>query len=173
MSSTATVGSAGPHAGLLAWLARHAVEYEVREHPLTFTARETARVEGVDPRRFAKTLVLQLEGVGPVFVVLDAIDHLDFERTCRLLGGQVRLLTESELCDLCPDCDTGTTPPIGELWGAPVFADFALREHPEITFHAGSHRFTVTVERAAWEKSVRAIYCDLAVKEDGAPVWDR
>ncbi len=42
----------GPHAGLLDWLAGHRIEYELHEHPLTYTARETARAEGVDPAAF-------------------------------------------------------------------------------------------------------------------------
>src|SRR5574340_972992 len=45
-----------PEKALLEWLATHGVDYELTEHPVTITARETARVEGLDPRRFAKTL---------------------------------------------------------------------------------------------------------------------
>ncbi len=33
---------AGPHRGLLDWLKENGVEYELHEHPTTFTARETA-----------------------------------------------------------------------------------------------------------------------------------
>ncbi len=172
MSAT-EMKATGPHVGLLAWLASHDVEYEVREHTLTFTARETARVEGVDPRRFAKTLAIEVGGTGHVLVVLDAIDHLDLSRASRLLGQEARLLTESELLGLCPDCDLGTMPPVGDLWNVRVYADFAIREDPEITFHAGSHRFTVTVDRVAWERAAHVTYGDLALKTDREPVWAR
>jgi prolyl-tRNA editing enzyme YbaK/EbsC (Cys-tRNA(Pro) deacylase) len=171
MSVTETPRAAGPHVGLLAWLADHNIEYEVREHPVTFTARETARVEGVDPRRFAKTLAVATTSGRRALVILDAIDHLDMGRTSRLLGDEARLLTESELLGLCPDCDLGTTPAVGDLWKLPVYADFAIREDPEITFHAGSHRFTVTVDRVAWERAAHVVYGDLAMKTDRGPIW--
>ena len=46
----------GPHPGLIDWLAGRRVEYELREHPETFTAEATARAEHIDPRRFAKVV---------------------------------------------------------------------------------------------------------------------
>ena len=65
----------GPHPGLLDWLAGHAVEYELHEHPLTFTARETAEIEGVDPHRFAKTLAVETDDGRRALAVVDAVDR--------------------------------------------------------------------------------------------------
>ncbi len=171
MSATETV-QAGPHAGLLDWLASHDVEYELREHPLTITARETARVEGIDPRRFAKTLGVETADGTRALVVLDATDRLDLVRARKVLNtGLVRLLDEAELVELAPECEVGTIPPVGDLFGVRVYADYAVREDPEITFHAGSHRYTVTVDRAAWEKAARVVYGDLAVETEAGPAW--
>jgi len=162
----------GPHAGLLEWLAGHDVEYELRQHPLTITARETARVEGIDPRRFAKTLGVATEDGTRALVVVDATDRFDPVLARRVLGsGHVRLLDEDELRELAPDCDVGTVPPVGELFGVRVYADFAVREDPEITFHAGSHAYTVTVERASWEKAASVTYGHLAAAIDAGPAW--
>ena len=171
MSSTETVQT-GPHAGLLDWLASHAVDYELREHPLTITARETARVEGIDPRRFAKTLGVATADGTRVLIVLDATDKLDLVRARKVLdSGMVRLLDEAQLMELAPDCEVGTIPPVGALFDVRVYADFAVREDPEITFHAGSHRFTVTVERPAWEKAAHVTYGDLVVETEHGPAW--
>jgi Ala-tRNA(Pro) deacylase len=162
----------GPHAGSLEWLASHGVEYELREHPVTITARETARIEGIDPHRFAKTLGVQTAEGTRALVVIDAADRLDPVRARKVLhSGTVRLLDEAELLALAPDCEVGTVPPIGDLFGVPVFADFAVRDDPEITFHAGSHSYTVTVDRAAWEKAVAVTYGDLAIDVDERPAW--
>ena len=163
----------GPHAGALDWLASHGVEYELREHPLTITARETARVEGIDPRRFAKTIGVRLDDDRRALVVVDAADRLDLVRAREVLhSGSVRLLDEQELLELAPDCEVGTLPPIGELFGVPVFADYVIHDDPEITFHAGSHHFTVHVERAGWERGTRVTYADLAARRD-EPAWER
>jgi Ala-tRNA(Pro) deacylase len=171
MSSTDTA-QAGPYAGLLDWLASHGVDYELREHPLTVTARETARVEGIDPRRFAKTLGVAADEGRRALVVLEATDKLDLVRARGVLdAGLVRLLDEPELLELAPECEVGTIPPVGGLFGLRVYADFAVREDPEITFHAGSHRFTVTVERSTWERAAHVAYGDLAVETEHGPAW--
>lgn len=164
----------GPHAGLLDWLAAHGVEYELHEHPLTFTAKETAEIEGVDPRRFAKVVGVETADGRRALVVVDAIDHVDLDKAAERLGAtKARLLTEAELVDFAPGCDVGTMPPVGELFGVTVLADIAVREDPEITFHAGSHHFTVHVDRPGWERATRVEYADLADSRDRQPAWSR
>ncbi|MGZ6269303.1 MAG: aminoacyl-tRNA deacylase [Candidatus Limnocylindrales bacterium] len=164
----------GPHAGLLEWLVSHRVEYELHEHPLTFTARETARAEAIDPHTFAKTVGVIGDDGRRALLVIDATDQLDMLKARKVLGvGRVHLLSEPELIELCPGCDVGTMPPIGELFSLPVHADFAIREDAEITFHAGSHRYTVRVEREAWERAAHVQYADLAEDRIGEPAWSR
>ncbi len=177
MSATETTQpteTSGPYPPLLEWLARNRVEYELKEHPITYTARETARAEGIDPRRFAKTLGVQAADGRRALVVIDAVDQLDLVRARRVLDtSHVRLLTEAELLALAPGCEVGTMPPVGELFGVRVYADYAIREDPEISFHAGSHRYTVHVNRPTWEKAVGIVYGDLAVDVEVAPAWAR
>lgn len=173
MSTVEATHTPGPHAGLLDWLAGHRVEYELHEHPLTFTARETAQAEGIDPRRFAKTIAVETDAGRRALLVVDAIDRVDLEKAGRVLGARrVRLLTEAELVEFAPECEVGTMPPVGELFGVPVYADHAVREDPEISFHAGSHHFTVHVDRAGWERAAGVVYADLAERE-GQPAWER
>lgn len=162
-----------PHAGLLDWLAGHHVEYELCEHPETYTAEATARAEHIDPRRFAKVVGVAANDGRRALLLVDAPDHVDLAKARRVLGtADVRLLTEVEFAVLAPGCDAGTMPPVPELFGLPVYADFALRDAPMLSFHAGSHRFTVHVDRAAWERMSGIAWADL-VQDDGAPAWDR
>lgn len=162
----------GPHAGLIDWLARHRVEYELREHPETYTAEATARAEHTDPRRFAKVVGAAADG-RCVLLVVDAPDHVDLAKARRLLGtADVRVLTELEFTALAPGCEPGTIPPVPELFGLPVYMDFALREVPEIAFHAGSHHFSVHVDRQSWERTSGVAWADLA-QDDGRPAWSR
>ncbi len=168
-----TPGGTGPYLGLLDWLAGRQVDYELREHPETFTAEATARAEHVDPKRFAKVVGVAASDGRRVLLVVDAPDHVDLAKARQVLGvTDVRLLTEPELAALAPDCETGTIPPIPELFGLPVYADFALRDAPMLSFHAGSHRHTVHVDRAAWERTSAIAYADLA-RDEGTPAWDR
>jgi Ala-tRNA(Pro) deacylase len=164
---------AGPHAGLIDWLGRRHVEYELREHPETYTAEATARVEHTDPHRFAKVVGVATADGRHVLLVVDAPDHVDLAKARRLLGAtDVRVLNEIEFTALAPDCEPGTIPPVPELFGLPVYMDFALREVPEIVFHAGSHHFTVHVDRQSWERASGVAWADLA-QDDGQPAWAR
>lgn len=156
-----------PIAELLDWLGAHGIAYDLHEHPLTFTALETARVEGLDPHAFAKTLAVAAADGRRALVALDASDRLDLWKMAHLLGTErARLLTEVELLDLAPRCDVGALPPVGDLFGVPVFADLALREVERLTFHAGSHRHAVRLDRADWERAARVRFADLATPMD-------
>ena len=93
-------GSCGwdhPLPTLLRWLIEHDVEHEVHEHHVTVRAMETARAEGIDPRRFAKTVVLMADGHAAL-VVVDALDRVDLEKAAAFLAADsIRLATEEEL----------------------------------------------------------------------------
>lgn len=172
MSTSTTLERPSP--ALLEWLASHHVEYEVHAHSPTFTARATAKAEGVDPRTFAKVVGISTTGGGQLLVVLEATDHLDLAKARRVIGAdEVRLLTEAELAALAPDCQAGAIPAVGALFGLTTYVDYAVRDAPDISFNAGSHRFSVRVERASWERACGAIYADLASESDSRPAWAR
>jgi Ala-tRNA(Pro) deacylase len=171
MSATGTV-SADPR--LLAWLAERDVEYEVHEHALAFTARGSARAEGVDPQTFAKVVVARAEDGRVTFFVIEAVDELDLAKAARAMGtNAVRLLTEHELGAIAPDCEVGAIPAVGGLFDVWMVADHALRDDRDISFNAGSHRCSVRVDRAGWERASGVLYTDLAMARDDRPVWSR
>ncbi len=162
-----------PHSGLLDWLSKNHVDYELHEHATTYTARETARADHVSLAQFAKAVGVVGDDGRRALMVIDAADHLDLLRAARVLGARhVRLMDESELAAACPGCDVGATPAVGALFGLPMHVDVALRDAGVLTFHAGSHRYTVHVERAAWERAVGASYASLAEhRTPREPAW--
>ncbi len=163
-----------PHAGLIDWLATHGVEHEVHEHPEAFTARQTASADGIDPATFAKVVMVGTDEGRHAMILVDAIDQVDLRKAARALGaGDVRLLTEPQAAALTPGCETGAVPALGALFDLPMYADYAVRDDPVISFNAGSHRFTVRVERLAWERATGVTYADLAIDDDVRPTWAR
>lgn len=171
MNATTTLGQ--PYPRLIDWLRTHHIEYEVHEHELAFTARATAAAEGVDPHTFAKVVGLEADDGRKVLAILDATDQLDLDKARRALGaGDIRLLTEDELTVLAPGCEAGAIPAVGALFGLAMYADHAVREDPEISFNAGSHRFCTRVQRSAWERAADVAYADLAARGD-RPAWVR
>ncbi len=71
-----------------------------------------------------------------------------------------------------PACQAGAIPAVGSLSGLTTYADFAVRDDPEVSFNAGSHRFSARVDRASWERACGAVYADLA-EIDSEPAWAR
>ncbi len=161
-----------PCKSLVDWLAGHGIEHEIHQHDAAFTARATAAAEGVDPRTFAKVVAVASPDGRKALVVLDATDQVDVHKARRALGASdVRLLTEPELTALAPECELGAIPAVGSLYGLTTYADYAVRDDPEISFNAGSHRFSARVDRAGWERADGVIYADLAADADSGPAW--
>lgn len=153
-----------PMASLLAWLHDNDVEYHVHPHSPTYTARATALAEGVDPRTFAKAIVVKADDGRRAMLVLDATDQLDLAAAAHLLrAGRIELLTEAELAELAPECDLGTLPPL-PIWGLPIYADYGVNADSEISFHAGSHGYAVRVDRERWEQAAEVSYGDIALQ---------
>ena len=171
MDTSATF-SAGLDNALVDWLESHRIDYEVHRHSLAFTASDTARAEGVNPRSFAKVVGVRTELARDALLVLLATDHVDLRKAGRALDAvTVRLLTETELAAHAPECEAGAIPAVGSLFGLPTYADYAIRDDPEISFNAGSHRLSVRVDRAAWERAAEVRYVDLAKRDDEHPAW--
>ena len=77
------------------------------------------------------------------------------------------------MAELTPGCAVGATPAVGPLFGLPTYADYDIRDDPEISFNAGSHRYSVRVDRSRWEHACDVIYADLAASADTGPAWAR
>lgn len=170
----AVTAAGRPYPPLIDWLGAEGIEYEIHEHRAAFTARSAATAEMVDPRTFAKVVVVALHDDRRIMVALDATDRVDLSKIARALGVRdARLLTESELAEVTPGCELGAIPAVGPLFDLPVYADYAVREDPEISFSAGSHRHSARVDRALWERACGVIYADLVMHDEGGPVWAR
>jgi Ala-tRNA(Pro) deacylase len=166
--------SKGPMGSLLTWLEAEGIEHEIHEHDRSLTATATARAEKVDPRTFEKVVWVRSTEGGDALMIVDSEDHLDLKKARDVLkSGRVKLVSEDEIKELAPDCDAGAMPAVGKLFGLPTYADFAVRDDPEISFNAGSHTVAVRVDRGAWEKALGVVYADLAVATWREPPWSR
>lgn len=121
-------------------LDRHDVRHDVITFPRAFTAQQVAHNAHVTGKRLAKVLVLR-DDVGKDFmVVLPASRHFD-TNAVREVTGRVgtRLENEAELQRLFPDCELGSMPPFGNLYGLPMYVDRCLSREPDLYFEAGNH----------------------------------
>jgi len=66
----------------------------------------------------------------------------------------VRLATEDEFKGLFPDCQVGTMPPFGNLYGLEVYVDRSLTTDEEIVFQAGTYKEAVKLRYQDFAKLV-------------------
>jgi Ala-tRNA(Pro) deacylase len=115
------------------------VHYEILGHQEAYTAPELAHILHVSGKMLAKVVIVKADERF-VMTVLPSNWRIDFERLKQALGTtQVRLATENEFQGLFPDCEIGTMPPFGNLYGVEVYVDQSLTEDEEIVFQAGTH----------------------------------
>jgi len=115
------------------------VPYSIVPHRPAFSAQEGAAAAHVPGRDWAKVVVCFVNGA-PVQAVLAAPSFVNLDRLRDLAGGtNIRLARQEELRSLYPGCEPGTMPPLGPLYGQPVFVAVALALEPEIVFSAGTH----------------------------------
>lgn len=121
------------------YLDEQKVQYEVLTHQEAFTAPEIAHVLHVSGKELAKVVMVRA-GDRFVMTVLPSHWRVNFDRLKDVLGAaHVRLATEDEFKGLFPDCEIGTMPPFGNLYGLEVYVDQSLTDDEEIVFQAGTH----------------------------------
>jgi Ala-tRNA(Pro) deacylase len=133
-------------------LDENGVSYETLHHPQDFRARDTAEDTHTPPKEFAKTVFVNVDDEYAM-AVLPATHFVSETRLAHSLGAkQVRLASESQFEELCPDCEVGAAPPFGNLYGLPVYVSPALVEDEQITFNAGSHEEAIRLAYADFER---------------------
>jgi len=147
---------------LRVFLNENHAEYTHTVHPIAYTAREVALAEHLPAREVAKTVVIHGDS-GYHMLVLPASKLVDFQELRIALGlSHARMVPETELNRLFPDCELGAMPPVGNLYGMPVYLDSVLASEDVITFNAGTHRDVVHMSTAEFRRLVRPTIVSLA-----------
>ncbi len=138
------------------------VAFEVQEHPQAYTAQKIAASEHVSGRMFAKVVMATANG-DLIMLVLPAPSPVDLAKVSDLVGKAARLASESEFASSFPDCEAGAMPPFGNLYGVPIYVDRALGQNERIAFQAGTHKVTMSVAYADFERLAGPTVADIAV----------
>jgi len=125
------------------YLRDHGIDYRVHPHPDAFGASATAESLHLTGKAFAKVVIVRADR-RYVMAVLPSELQIHFRRLARLLKVKhVSLATELELKALFPDCEIGAMPPLGNLYGLPVYVDVSLNQEPLLFFAAGTRRAAI------------------------------
>jgi Ala-tRNA(Pro) deacylase len=145
-----------PLSMLREFLDRNRIQYLVISHSVAYTAQGIAALTHTPGKELAKTVMVMVDG-RLAMAVVPASFRVDLYRLKKYLGADsVELASELEFRGRFPDCETGSMPPFGNLYGMDVFVDQALAEDKEIAFNAGSHRELVRMKICRFSRSGEA-----------------
>jgi Ala-tRNA(Pro) deacylase len=123
------------------FLADKQIHFQAIPHRPAYDAQRLAQTLHVPGREVAKTVLLRANGGYTYFVaVLSASKSIDLDKVSAALGGShIRLASEMELGQRCPDCEFGVLPPFGSQYGIRTLVDESLKQDEEILFEGNTH----------------------------------
>ena len=130
---------------LIDYLTENNVDFQLVDHPSAFAAQDVAFKSGVYGRKFAKTVMVNLDGK-MAMAVLPSDSRVDFSLLREAAGAEtVSLSLEDDFGRTFPDCELGAMPPFGHLYGMRVFVSGSLIRAESISFNAGTHTEVLTM----------------------------
>ncbi len=133
----------------------HGIRYVTISHSPAYTAQEIAAMAHVPGKELAKTVIVKVDG-RLAMAVLPATRKVNFAMLREVTGSdQVELAHEDEFADRFPGCELGAMPPLGNLYGLPVYVAQSLAEDDVIAFNAGTHTELIQMRYADFEKLVQ------------------
>ena len=136
------------------FLTGHGIAHRVLLHAPAPSASRLAHVVHVPGDRVAKG-VLVWTPPGYALAVLPSTHRVDLSRLAAVLRAlDIRLATEAEVSGVFHDCELGSIPPFGHLYGLPTVVDASLAGGAEIV-----------VEGNARHEGIRLRYRDFEALE--------
>ncbi len=136
------------------FLRDHGVWFETLWHPPAYSAQRLARHLCVPGQQVAKCVLVSGPG-GHCLAVLPAPCRLDLPAVAGLLGGAAHIAAEAEVAGLFSDCEWGTLPPFGSLYGVATFADPAFDADAPFVFDAHGHQQAIRMSYRDFERLER------------------
>ncbi len=137
------------------------VRFSVSKHAETYSAQRVAGLLHVSGQQLAKVVMVKADEA-LTMLVLPAPERLDLQKVKKALKAKdVQLAKEHEFAGSFPDCELGAMPPFGNLYNMNVYVDRALSLQAEIAFPAGTHRETMQIAYADFERVARPVVVDL------------
>lgn len=145
------------------YLDKERVAYEHLEHDRAFTATEVAGAQHVPGRQMVKCVIVKADDQF-VMCLLPAIHYLDLDKfKIAIHAREVRLANEEEMIKLFPECETGSEPPFGALFGIKVYADKFLEEDNDVAFNAGTHTDVIKMKFQDFQRLVQPVFIEIGV----------
>ena len=143
----------------------HGVDYEIRTYDLTmeeFSAVAVANVIGMTPAAVFKTLVANVEGVGPCFGVVPADADLDLKALARAAGGRRAAMTPLRDIQNLTGYVRGAVTVLAAKKPLPTYLDTSATRLDLIAVSAGAQGTQLVLTTSDYVKATGAVVAPIA-----------
>jgi len=137
-------------------LNREKIEFEVMEHKAVFTSKEAAEVRGTELRQGCKALICKTNE-GFIQAVVPGNKELDIKKLQEKTLFKNLELADAKEVKKATDCNIGSVPPFGNLFGLKAYFDRTVLENEIVAFNAGSHTRSIKMKAKDLVKVVNPI----------------
>lgn len=137
------------------YLDQQGIAYRLSRHSMVYTSQDLAATEHMPGRAVIKPVIVRADGKF-IMCALPASYRVDLGELRRQLDArQIALAEETQLREICPDCELGAEPPIGRMFGLPTVMDESLMADERVMFQAGTHDTAVTMTLADYRRAAQ------------------
>lgn len=122
------------------------VNYQLYEHEPVYTSQEAARVRGVELKTGCKSMVLKTKDGKFALANVAADKKIDLKKLERILGCKLSFASKEEVLQTT-NCESGSVPPFGKLFGLPTFLDESVLENDFVNFNIGMLTRSVKISK--------------------------
>lgn len=150
------------------YLVREGVQYSHTTHSEALTADDIASAETLPAHSVVSTAIYH-EGAGYGLAVLPANRAIDLPKLSAVLGrSEVRLATDAETAQICPESEPDVIPPLGNLFGLPVLVDAEVANEPILVFRPGTRHDVIRITFADFRRLANPLIASFGRSGDQA-----
>ena len=122
------------------------VTYQLYEHEPVYTSQEAAKIRGVELKTGCKSMVLKTKDGKFVLANVSANKKIDLKKLERMLDRKLSFASKEEVLQTT-NCESGSVPPFGKLFGLPTFLDESVLENDFVNFNIGMLTRSVKISK--------------------------
>ena len=122
------------------------VTYQLYEHEPVYTSQEAAKIRGVELKTGCKSMVLKTNDGKFVLANVAANRKIDLKKLERMLDRKLSFASKEEVLQTT-NCESGSVPPFGKLFGLPTFLDESVLENDFVNFNIGMLTRSVKISK--------------------------
>jgi len=122
------------------------VGYQLYEHEPVYTSQQAAAVRGVELKTGCKSMLLKTKAGKFLIANLAADRKIDLKKLEKIVGDKLSFATKDAVLQ-ATNCETGSVPPFGNLFGLPTFLDESVMENSFVNFNIGTLTKSVKISK--------------------------